>query len=223
MPDDRADRAFIDALIDIGIVDGLVGPAGPRVPGMPATDDGIEAEFFLAAYRYAKSWLLERGGMAGDSAPCAFVRLRAVNVELTRLGTVPIDYFKSRPDHDVSGGVYVASSDLGVVARTGAASHLDVDAWPPRSGDMGWPIARAPSSAPIGPNLSCAAPGSWGHRRPLACRSNWARPSGSHRTSWSIVSGGSTRNSPNSRVVGWCRGTRRPIGYLRIISSDALV
>ncbi len=128
MPDDRTDRAFIDALLDIGIADSLLGPAGPTVPGMPATDDGIEAEFFLAAYRYAKSWLVERGGEAGDSAPCAFVRLRSVNVELTRLGTVPIHYFKSRPDHDVSGGVYVASSDLGVVARTDPARHHDVDA-----------------------------------------------------------------------------------------------
>ncbi len=128
MPEFRPDRALIDGLIDIGIAEDLIESGYARVPGMPATDDGIEAEFFLAAYRYAKSWLLERGETAGDSAPCAFVRVRAVGGEMMRLGTVPINYFRSRPDHDVSGGVYIASGDLGVVARATGASHSDVDA-----------------------------------------------------------------------------------------------
>ncbi len=68
------------------------------------------------------------GGRAEGSAPCAFVRVRAVNQELQRLATAPISYFKSRPDHDVCGGVYVASGDFSVVARTIQPYHPDVDA-----------------------------------------------------------------------------------------------
>ena len=129
MPEYRADRALIDGLIDIGIAEGLAGNGRPSMPAMPATEEGLEAEFFLAAYRYARSWLIERGGRPRRSAPCAFVRVRAVNSELQRLGMAPISYFRSRPDQDVRGGIYVASGDLGVVARTDTTRrHADVDA-----------------------------------------------------------------------------------------------
>ena len=88
------------------------------VPALPASEEGLEAGFFLAVYRYAREWLREQGGRAASAAPCAFVHVRAVNTELTRLGATPVDYFKNLPDEDVCGGLYVASGDFELVART---------------------------------------------------------------------------------------------------------
>lgn len=112
------DQAFIDALIDVQIAIDVRQGGAAGVPALPASEEGLEAGFFLAVYRYARNWLRERGGRVADSAPCAFVHLRSVNAELARLGAIRVDYFKNLPDENVCGGLYVASGDLELVART---------------------------------------------------------------------------------------------------------
>lgn len=128
MPNRTLDQAFVDALLDLGIVNCVRDDDARSVPALPSSVEGIEAAFFLAVYRYAKAWLLERGGEVSDSAPCAFVHLRAVNQEIARLAAAPIAYFKNLPDQDVCGGLYVASGDLELVARTPHPSHPTVTA-----------------------------------------------------------------------------------------------
>ena len=54
-------------------------------------------------------------------SPCVFVRPRSPRQEAERLGAVRVDYFKSMPDLDVGGAVFVSTNDLNLVARASCA------------------------------------------------------------------------------------------------------
>lgn len=113
----RLDQALSEALLDLGIVGEVRAEIAGNVPALPSSEEGIEAGFFLAVYRYAQAWLIDRGGPVADTAPCVFVYSRSINQEARRLGASLVDYFKHLLEHDVCGGVYIATDDLTIVAK----------------------------------------------------------------------------------------------------------
>ena len=128
MPERPIDDALLAGLLDLGIVDDLNGPNAVSAPAMPTTPEGMDAEFFLAVYRYARMWLSKWSLRATEATPCVFVHVRLVNHELDRLSLSEAGWFKDRHEYDDCGGIYVASGDLSVVARTRCHKHRSLDA-----------------------------------------------------------------------------------------------
>lgn len=117
MPEVTSDLQSALAGLDDAALAALRGAGLAAVPSLPASNEGLEAEFFARVYDYARRWLLERNGPVTDANPCVFVLSRAIQQDIERLGATIIHYLNSSPDVDVCGGVFIANEDLSIVAR----------------------------------------------------------------------------------------------------------
>lgn len=106
---------FISSLLDEGIVASLEGEAGG--PSFPASNQGLETEFFATTHKFFRDWLTDKGGCKKDAAPSAIVLSRAIRQDIERLSAKIIWYFASSPDASIDGKILVANHDLSVVAE----------------------------------------------------------------------------------------------------------
>jgi hypothetical protein len=83
----RLDQALSEALLDLGIVGEVRAEIAGNVPALPSSEEGIEAGFFLAVYRYAQAWLIDRGGPVADAAPAECYRSADQPQDLERFPT----------------------------------------------------------------------------------------------------------------------------------------
>lgn len=116
MPESPLDPA-LEAFLNGDLVEALRQQGRGEVPLLPASNEGLEAEFFGRVYRYARSWLLERSGPVPGVAPSAIVMSRAIHQDIAALGAEIVPYFEACPDLDVGGKLYVANDDLTIVAE----------------------------------------------------------------------------------------------------------
>ncbi|MBD3849395.1 hypothetical protein IED13_27160 [Bosea sp. SSUT16] len=112
MPDNDA---LIAELLDADVVGSLQGHAGG--PSFPASDEGLEAQFFSSAHRFFRDWLDDKGGSKEGAAPCVVILSRAIAQDMKRLSAKKFWYFASTADADIEGKIFVASYDLKVVAE----------------------------------------------------------------------------------------------------------
>jgi len=103
--------------LDDAALASLRGAGLAGVPHLPASDEGLEAEFFARAYDYTRRWLLDKNGPVPDANPCVFVLSRAIHQDASRLDASIIHYLNSSADADVCGGVFIANEDFSIVAR----------------------------------------------------------------------------------------------------------
>jgi hypothetical protein len=122
VPEKELDPELAAALIDPAAVEALRSRAPAAVPQLPASNEGLEAEFFGKVHAYSRSWLIERGGDAGGASPCAFVLSRAIQQDIARLGAQVVPYLASCPDADVAGRLFISNDDLSVIAEVPSAS-----------------------------------------------------------------------------------------------------
>lgn len=106
---------FISNLLDEGAVASLEG--GAIGPSFPASNEGLEAEFFATAHRFFREWLDDKGRCKDNAAPCAIVLSRAIAQDIERLSAQTLWYFASSPDAPIDGKILIASYNLSVVAE----------------------------------------------------------------------------------------------------------
>ncbi|MBZ9882730.1 hypothetical protein LB535_10230 [Mesorhizobium sp. CA10] len=87
------------------------------VPSLPASNDGLEAEFFAATHKFFRMWLAEKGGPKAGVKPCAIVLSRSISQDIETLGAKRLFYFESTADAIIGGKVLIANNDLSIVAE----------------------------------------------------------------------------------------------------------
>lgn len=121
MPSPDLDPA-IAALLNGDLVDALRQQGRGDIPLLPASNEGLEAEFFGRVYQYLRCWLMERSGPTPDVRPSAIVLSRAIHQDIGALGAEIVPYFEACPDLDIGGKLYVANDDLTIVAEVPATA-----------------------------------------------------------------------------------------------------
>jgi hypothetical protein len=116
LPEGNADLADLVTSLDNALIDALRADLAD-VPGMPTSNEGLEAEFFARAYQFARSWLQERDGPVEGEKPALLVLSRAIQQDLVRLQTKPRPYFSALPDGDCGGQLLIATPDFSQVAQ----------------------------------------------------------------------------------------------------------
>lgn len=116
MPNKSTDLADVLKGLDEEMLDALREDL-PDIPGMPASNEGLEAEFFAQAYQFARSWLTERGGKVTDAKPAVMVLSRAIQQDSQRLQAKPRPYFCAMPDRDCDGQMLIANDDFSRVVQ----------------------------------------------------------------------------------------------------------
>ena len=105
------------AELDDAALASLRGAGLDGVPHLPASNEGLEAEFFARVYDYTRRWLLDKNGPVPSANPCVFVLSRAIHQDASRLNASIIHYLNSSVDEDVCGGVFISNEDFSIVAR----------------------------------------------------------------------------------------------------------
>ncbi len=105
------------AELDDAALASLRGAGLAGVPHLPASNEGLEAEFFARVYDYTRRWLLDKNRPVPGANPCVFVLSRAIRQDVARLNASIIHYLNSSADEDVCGGVFIANEDFSIVAR----------------------------------------------------------------------------------------------------------
>jgi hypothetical protein len=106
---------FILGLLEPEAIYSLSGGTG--APSFPASNEGMEAQFFVSAHKFFQIWLDGHGGPKAGTKPCAIVLSRAIVHDMERLGATRVHYFDSSADAAISGKVLIASHDLAIVAE----------------------------------------------------------------------------------------------------------
>lgn len=106
-------------LIDLSLVDELIDTYGPSVPHFSATDEGLSAGFLAEIYEYVRERVIEHGKVV--AAPCVFVQSRSVTTQASELGADPSPYFRSLPDKQIGGRLFLANDDLSEVHELDAS------------------------------------------------------------------------------------------------------
>lgn len=100
-----------DVLVSMGQADG----AG--IPSMPASNEGLQTQFFSAAHKFFQMWLKNKGGLNSGTKPCVIVLSRAISQDIKRFTAERVWYFDSAQDVAISGKVLIANNDLSIVAK----------------------------------------------------------------------------------------------------------
>lgn len=116
------------AALDDAALASLRGAGLAGVPRMPASNEGLEGEFFAQAYDYTRRWLLDKGGPVPNAKPGVFVLSRAIQQDLSRLCADIVYYMNSCVDVDVCGGVFIANADFSIVAKVPVLACNDLNA-----------------------------------------------------------------------------------------------
>lgn len=120
------DPKSVSSILDQSTLDALTAMGDLRTPNLPASDEGLEAEFFLKVYEFSRSWLVDAGSRAEKAAPCAFLLSRAIRQDMERLGAEVVHYFAATPDADIEGKIFIANDDLSIVAMVPTGQKADV-------------------------------------------------------------------------------------------------
>lgn len=116
MPEAPSELNALVTSLDAALIDALRADLA-EVPGMPTSNEGLEAEFFAHVYQYARSWLKERDGPVEGEKPALFVLSRAIQQDVERLTTKPRPYFAVLPDAGCGGQVLIATPDFSQVVQ----------------------------------------------------------------------------------------------------------
>lgn len=95
----------------------MVQTGGGGIPSMPASNEGLQTEFFSATHRFFRMWLEDKVGPQSGTKPCAIVLSRSISQDIERLGAKRLWYFDSTADALIGGKVLIANSDLSIVAE----------------------------------------------------------------------------------------------------------
>jgi len=127
LPEVAPDLQAALAELDDAALASLRGAGLAGVPHLPASNEGLEAEFFARVYDYTRRWLLDKNGPVPGANPCVFVLSRAIRQDVSRLCANIVHYMNSRVDADVCGGVFIANADFSIVAKLPLQACNDVD------------------------------------------------------------------------------------------------
>lgn len=117
MPEVTPDLQAVLADLDVAALASLSSTGLAGIPHLPASNEGLEAEFFARVYDYTRRWLLDKDGHLPNAKPSVFVLSRAIQQDITRLNATIIYYMNSRAEADVCGHVFIANEDFSIVAQ----------------------------------------------------------------------------------------------------------
>jgi hypothetical protein len=107
----------LNGLLASSALDALAQHAGDVAPPLPASNEGLATQFFGAAYEFFQAWLAAKGGKTPGTKPCAIVLSRSIGQDIERLSAKKLRYFKVSCEAAIAGRLFIANSDLSIVAE----------------------------------------------------------------------------------------------------------
>lgn len=104
-------------LLDQGALASVTQEGLPGVPSMPASNEGLEAQFFGEVHKYFRRRLAAPQGQKPAMKPCAIVLSRAILQDLKKFGAERLHYFEGDDELDIDGAIMIANHDLSIVGR----------------------------------------------------------------------------------------------------------